>query len=193
MKILVVDDDFGTRLTLSTLLEHAGHQVESCDGGQTAWATLQREHFPLVVLDRLMPDLDGLELCRRIRAQARAPYTYVILATAMGGKGAYLEGMDAGADDYLTKPLDSDELRARIRVAERVLGLREELAYYRELVSICAYCKQIRDDRGEWVAVERYVKARTQTELSHGICPSCYRSHVVSELERFRARSSSST
>jgi len=188
MKILVVDDEAGPRMALGDLLTHAGHQVEGRDGGLAAWEALQHEYFPLVLLDRVMPDLDGLELCRRIRVQPRVRYTYVILATVVSGKEPYLRGMDAGADDYLTKPLDPDELLARIRVAERTLDLREELAYYRELVPICAYCKNIRDDHGEWIPVERYVEARTQASLTHGICPRCYHSRVAAELDRFRTR-----
>jgi phosphoserine phosphatase RsbU/P len=188
MKILVVDDEAGPRTALGDLLTHAGHQVERRDGGLAAWEALRHAYFPLVVLDRVMPDLDGLELCRRIRVQPRVRYTYVILATVVSGKEPYLRGMDAGADDYLTKPLDPDELLARIRVAERTLNLRDELAYYRELVPICAYCKNIRDDHGEWIPVERYVEARTRASLTHGICLRCYHSRVAAELDRFRTR-----
>jgi DNA-binding response OmpR family regulator len=192
MKVLVVDDDAGPGAVLAELLEHNGHQVEVRDGGVAAWEALQHDYFPLVFLDRRMPDLDGLELCRRIRARRHARYTYVILATVVGGKEPYLQGMDAGADDYLTKPLDPDELRARVRVAERVLGLRDELAYYRDLVTICAYCKNIRNELGEWIPVERYVEARTQAALSHGICPCCYHLRVAAELDRLRTRATDS-
>jgi len=187
MKILVVDDDPSTRLALGELLEHAGHEVVTAAGGHAAWAELERAHFPLVLLDRVMPGLDGIELCRRIRARRRARYTYVILVTMVGGKEPYLEGMSAGADDYFSKPFDPDELRARLRVAERMLDLQDELANLRGLLSICAYCKAIRDEQSAWVPVEQYLRERTATTFSHGICPHCYRSEVTPEIARFRA------
>ncbi|HWN92193.1 MAG TPA: response regulator transcription factor, partial [Verrucomicrobiae bacterium] len=118
MKILMVDDDASARMVLGELLEHAGHEVVTATGGHTAWAALQRDYFPLMLLDRVMPDLDGIELCRRIRARRQTRYTYVILVTMVGGKEPYLEGMNAGADDYFSKPFDPDELMARVRVAE---------------------------------------------------------------------------
>jgi DNA-binding response OmpR family regulator len=188
MKILMVDDDPAARMVLGELLEHAGHEVVTASGGHAAWAALQRGYFPLVLLDRLMPDLDGVELCRRIRARRQTKYTYVILVTMVGGKEPYLEGMDAGADDYFSKPFDPDELRARFRVAERVLDLQNELAHFRGLLPVCAYCKAIRDEHGAWVSVERYIQERTPISISHGICPPCYRSEVEPEIARHRDR-----
>ena len=187
MKILVVDDDPAARMALGELLEHAGHEVVAAAGGPAAWVALQNEYFPLILLDRVMPDLDGIELCRRIRARRQPRYTYVILVTNVGGKEPYLEGMNAGADDYFSKPFDPDELRARLRVAERVLNLQEELAHLRGLLSICAYCKAIRDEYDAWVPVERYIQERTPAFFSHGICPRCYGSEVRPEIARHRA------
>jgi sigma-B regulation protein RsbU (phosphoserine phosphatase) len=187
VKVLLVDDDPAARTALGELLEHAGHEVVTATGGQAAWAALQDEYFPLMLLDRVMPDLDGIELCRRIRARRQTRYTYVILVTMVGGKEPYLEGMNAGADDYFSKPFDPDELRARLRVAERVLTLQEELAHLRGLLSICAYCKAIRDEDDAWIPIERYIQERTPTSFSHGICPHCYRSEVRPEIARHRA------
>ncbi len=187
MKILLADDDAAARMALGELLEHAGHEVVTAAGGLAAWAVLQNEYFPLVLLDRVMPDLDGIELCRRIRARRQPRYTYVMLVTMVGGKEPYLEGMNAGADDYFSKPFDPDELRARLQVAERVLNLQEELAHLRGLLSICAYCKAIRDEHDAWVPVERYIQERTPAFFSHGICPRCYGSEVRPELARHRA------
>jgi DNA-binding response OmpR family regulator len=165
----MVDDDPSIRLALGELLEHAGHEVVTAAGGHEAWAELERAYFPLVLLDRVMPGLDGIELCRRIRARRQPRYTYVILVTMVGGKGPYLEGMDAGADDYFSKPVDPDELRARLRVAERMLHLQDELAKLRGLLAICAYCKSIRDEQSAWVPVEKYIRERSATTFSHGI------------------------
>ena len=187
MKILMVDDDAAARIVLGELLEHAGHEVVTATGGQAAWAALEDEYFALVFLDRVMPDLDGIELCRRIRARRQPRYTYVILVTMVGGREPYLQGMNAGADDYFSKPFDPEELRARLRVAERVLNLQEELTHLRGLLSICAYCKASRDEQGGWVPVEQYIRERTPTSFSHGICTHCYGSEVKPEIARYRA------
>jgi phosphoserine phosphatase RsbU/P len=187
MKLLMVDDDPSIRLALGELLDHAGHDVVTAAGGHEAWAELERTYFPLVLLDRVMPGLDGIELCRRIRARRQPRYTYVILVTMVGGKGPYLEGMDAGADDYFSKPVDPDELKARLRVAERMLDLQDELAKLRGLLAICAYCKSIRDEQSAWVPVEKYIRERSATTFSHGICPHCYNSEVTPEIARIRA------
>jgi DNA-binding response OmpR family regulator len=94
-----------------------------------------------------MPDIDGLELCRRLRAPNRKVYTYIILLTSMTGKNRYLEGLEAGADDFLTKPVDKDELAARLKVGERIIGLQKEMRQMQGLLSICMLCKKIREAR----------------------------------------------
>jgi signal transduction histidine kinase len=127
MRILIAEDDATSRVILAEIVAQLGHEVVTAVNGQEAWAIFHREHVPLVISDWMMPDLDGIELIRRIRAENRARYTYVILLTALGGKENYLEAMRAGADDFANKPLDSDQLHARLRVAERILGLQREL------------------------------------------------------------------
>jgi len=127
MRVLIAEDDTTSRVILGEILAQLGHDVVTAATGREAWAVFHREHVPLIISDWMMPDLDGLELCRRIRAENRARYTYVILLTALGGKDNYLEAMRAGADDFASKPLDADQLHARLRVAERILGLQREL------------------------------------------------------------------
>ena len=127
MRVLIAEDDTTSRLILQEILTQLGHDVVTAANGQEAWAIFNREHVPLVISDWMMPDLDGIELCRRIRAENRPRYTYIILLTALGGKENYLEAMRAGADDFAGKPLDADQLHARLRVAERILGLQREL------------------------------------------------------------------
>ena len=128
MKILVAEDDRDSRELLTWILQKLGYQVVAAENGKEAWEVFRRGRFRLVISDVLMPELDGLELCRRIRNHQQSKYTYVIIITALIGKKDYLEGMEAGADDFVTKPFDPDELRARLRVAERIISFQEQVA-----------------------------------------------------------------
>lgn len=186
MKILVADDESVSRLRVRRFLDKLGHEVvEACDGRQ-AWEQFQRQPLSLLIVDWMMPKLDGLELCRMIRMERRPRYTYIIMLTALDGKGSYLEGIGAGADDFITKPFDADELQARLGVAERILNLQAEVQQLRGLLRICSYCKRINDDDNGWVQIERYVARRTEASFTHGICPDCYTSHVLPELTALR-------
>jgi sigma-B regulation protein RsbU (phosphoserine phosphatase) len=173
MNLLVADDDPSTVLMMGTALRRQGHHVIEAADGEEAWAHLRRMPVDVVLSDWMMPRLDGITLCKQIRSLARERYLYVILLTSLSGKERFLEGMEAGADDFLRKPVDFEELGARLRVAERILGLTHQVAQLEGLLSICSYCKKIRDDSGVWVEVERYVGRRTELKFSHGICATC--------------------
>jgi DNA-binding response OmpR family regulator len=173
MKILVAEDDSVSCSVLATRLRKLGHVVSTAENGKEAWFTYARMRPRLVITDWMMPEVDGLELTRRIRAEQRPRYTYIIMLTAMGGKEGYLEGMQAGADDFLTKPVDADTLNARLRVAERLLGLQEQVTQMEDLLPICAYCKRIRDGREEWQNLEQYVGERTEASFQSELCPDC--------------------
>ncbi len=125
MKVLIAEDDRDSRELLAWILEKLGYQVVGTENGQQAWEAYRKGRFRLVISDLLMPEVDGLELCRRIRAAKQPKYTYIILLTALIGKKQYLEGMEAGADDFMTKPFDADELKARLGVANRIVALQE--------------------------------------------------------------------
>ena len=127
MKILIAEDDTSSRLLLSASLQKLGYDVTATQDGQEACEALQGGYFPVLITDWQMPRMDGLELCRYARAHHPAPYPYIILLTMLGGKTNYLEGMNAGADDFITKPFDEDQLAARLRAAARVLDLYETL------------------------------------------------------------------
>jgi DNA-binding response OmpR family regulator len=178
MKILLAEDDAASRQTLEAILAAQGHEVTSAETGLAAWNMWQVSAQRVVVADWLMPQMDGLELCRKIRAHAPAPYTYFIMETIRGGRGNFLEAMAAGVDDFITKPVIPDELVARLKVAERILGLRHELRTLEGLLAICSYCKRLRDEGGAWVPLERYLEGRSSAQLSHGICPDCYETQV---------------
>jgi len=184
MNLLLAEDDAVARMTLSAVLTGFGYEVTEAEHGGDAWTRLQLEHFPMVISDWQMPEIDGPELCRRLRARATDRYTYFLLVTATGGKQRYLEGMEAGADDFITKPIDIDELRARLKAAERILGLRQHVQQLEGLLPICAYCKRIRDASEQWESIERYVEARSEAQFSHGYCPECYEKYVRPQIEK---------
>ena len=168
MKILIVEDDFDARDMLKVLLELEGHEVVSTENGNEGWKVYQNDHFSVVISDWLMPETDGLELCRRIRASETTRYCYVMLLTALQGKSNYLQAMRAGTDDFVTKPFDPDELRARLLVAERIVGLQDRVKRLEGILPTCMYCKKIRDERSHWISIEQYISQRTEASFSHG-------------------------
>jgi diguanylate cyclase (GGDEF)-like protein len=127
VKILAVDDDAVSRVVLQAMVTSLGHECTLAANGREAWAMLQESPADVVITDRVMPDLDGLELCRLIREELDAGYTYVVLASGLDEPAQAREGMLAGADDYLFKPLNRDELQLRLIAAERVSALHRRL------------------------------------------------------------------
>lgn len=182
MNILFAEDDPVSRAKLTAVLNAAGHKTTVVENGEDAWGAWLLAEYRVVLSDWMMPELDGLELCRRIRAHKAHHYTYFIMLTGKTGKENYLAAMQAGTDDFVTKPVDPDELHARLHVAERILGLREELNALEGLLPICSYCKRIRNERGEWSQLEGYIEKRSAAEFSHGICPDCFTRHVEPQL-----------
>jgi two-component system, cell cycle response regulator len=133
VKVLIADDDQVSRRLLEATLRRWGHEVVSANDGQEAWEVLQADDAPkLAILDWMMPHLDGTTVCRLVRQKGGPSYTYLVLATSRDGKKDLLEGLEAGADDYLTKPIDLNELRACLRVGQRILDWQEQLMSARE-------------------------------------------------------------
>jgi phosphoserine phosphatase RsbU/P len=186
MRILIVEDDFDARDMLKVMLRLDGHDVVAASNGAEGWDAFRKERFSVVISDWLMPGSDGLELCRRIRSSETARYSYVILLTALHGKSKYLEAMDAGVDDFVSKPYDPDELRARLLVAERIVGLQDRVKRLEGVLPTCMYCKKIRDERNKWVHIEQFISQRTEASFSHGVCPDCYNEVVRPELDGTR-------
>jgi DNA-binding response OmpR family regulator len=199
VRILVADDDAVTRRLLRALLSKWGYQVSVCADGVAAWELLQATDAPpLAILDWNMPLLDGVEVCQRVRTLPPGRPIYVILLTAREREEDIVAGLDAGADDYVTKPFDRGELRARVnvglrvielqrRLVERVKELEEAMArvkYLRGLLPICAYCKKIRNDQNYWQQVESYITEHSEAQFSHSICPHCYEQFAKPALER---------
>ena len=188
MKILAVEDDAVSRAVLRKALHRLNHDVIEAADGEQAWEKLQTEPVRVVVSDWMMPRSDGLDLCRRIRAGRGKDYTYFILLTSRDAtEGNQRAAADAGVDDFLTKPLDLPELWTRLRVAERILGYTTQVRQLEELLPICSYCKKIRDDLNYWQQMEGYINERTGSEFSHSVCPDCYTSVIVPQLEEINA------
>ena len=118
MRVLFADDDVIARTLLAAVLADLGHDVTITDDGAKAWDAFQRDPAPLVVLDINMPELDGLEVCRRIRSHEAGRATFVLVVTARDGRDDLAKVLAAGADDYLTKPTSPENLRARLEIAE---------------------------------------------------------------------------
>jgi CheY-like chemotaxis protein len=202
VKVLIAEDDVVSRRMLEVYLHRWGYQVVVATDGAEAWRALQcSDPPPLAILDWMMPVMDGIEVCRRVRETHRASPTYVIILTARGGSDDIVRGFEAGTDDYITKPFNGDELRARVQVGARILELQANLAdrvkelegalagvrQLQGLLPICCYCKKIRDDQNYWQAVESYISNHTKAQFSHGVCPECFEKLVKPDLDKISA------
>jgi sigma-B regulation protein RsbU (phosphoserine phosphatase) len=145
MRVLIVEDDLATRLYLEGLLTKWGYHVTSVDDGERACEMLQQEDGPsLALLDWELPGMDGVEICRRVRSRVRGRPVYLVLLTGRAQRVDVVHGLEAGADDYLTKPFDHAELRSRLRVGERVLDMAGQLQErVAELVQALGRVKQL--------------------------------------------------
>jgi sigma-B regulation protein RsbU (phosphoserine phosphatase) len=197
-KVLIADDDAISARVLEGTLRQWGHDVVVTRDGLAAWDILRADDPPkIAILDWMMPELEGPEVCRRTRALARPVPTYLILLTAKGKSDDIVAGLGSGADDYVTKPFDRAELRSRIGVGERVVALQQGLAdrvsdleaalgqvkQLKGLLPICAYCMKVRNDQYYWQKVETYITAHSNARFSHGICPQCWHDVVEPELK----------
>jgi DNA-binding response OmpR family regulator len=183
MKILIAEDDGPSRKILQATLRQLGHDVICAADGQEAWQLFEQLPQRVIVSDWMMPGLDGMALCRRVRAHATPLYTYFIMLTAHSERERYEEAMAGGVDDFLAKPLSRAELAIRLRVAERILNYTAQIGELKRLLPICMYCKKIRDDQDYWHTVETYMHRHTGADFSHSICPGCYEHHVKPQLE----------
>jgi diguanylate cyclase (GGDEF)-like protein len=135
MKILIAEDQPVAALYLRRSLEKMGHQAEVAPDGEAAWRMIRDGDMPLLISDWMMPHLDGLELCRRIRSVRSGRYIYIILLTSLDRREDRVNGLRAGADDFLTKPPDPDELAVRLEIAGRILAVHDRLARQNALLA----------------------------------------------------------
>jgi len=201
MKLLVADDDPVTRRLLEGVLGTLGFDVVLAHDGVQALEVLGGDDPPpIAILDWMMPGMTGIEVCRKLRGRAPSGPTYVLIVTSRERTEDLVAALDAGADDYVTKPFQVEELRARVGVgfrvatlqrglADRVTELERALAHVtrlRGLLPICMHCKKIRNDQNYWTQVETYVSDHSGARFSHSICPECRAKHIEPELERIR-------
>jgi DNA-binding response OmpR family regulator len=183
MKILMVEDDPIASAVLQASLKSLGHEVRAIADGMAAWNFQATDPHRVVISDWMLPGLDGLELCRRIRAQ-RGEYTYFILLSNLTTSGENLDqAIAAGVDDFLSKPAKTAELRARLHVADRILGYATQVRQLQEILPICGYCRKIRDDQNYWSQVEDFLGREAGVNFSHGVCPDCYNRVLVPQLK----------
>ena len=198
-KVLVADDDRIARRMLEVILGEWDYEPVVVRDGLAAWEVLQQADGPrIALLDWLMPGMDGVEVCRRVRALPTRQPPYLILLTVRDSRRDVVSGLEGGADDYVIKPFDQAELRARLQTGLRILrlqhGLAEQLRKSEEalalvkqlqgLLPICSYCKKIRDDQNYWRQVEDYIAAHSEVRFSHGICPGCWEAAILPQLEK---------
>lgn len=179
-------------------MQNWGFEVVSAENGAAAVEILESPGAPAIaVLDWMMPLMDGVEVCQRVRRRVDRPYIYLLLLTAKSQKEEVAAGLDAGADDYVIKPFDPDELRARLKVGQRVVELEralekrvqdlqtalDDVKKLKSLLPICMYCKSVRDDQDYWRQIDEYIHTETGTDFSHGICPHCMEKINKGKLE----------
>jgi phosphoserine phosphatase RsbU/P len=188
MRILVADDEAVSRFALEDTLAEWGYDVTGADDGLTAWEILQRPDAPeLAILDWEMPGFSGPELCRKVRDLASVRSPYLMLLTHRSGTSNIVAGLKSGANDYLSKPFQEEELAARLDIAGKMMELQQRLAdrveelereraqvkTLRGLLPICGWCKKIHSDGDYWQRLEEYVGAHTEVSFTHSMCPAC--------------------
>ncbi len=199
LRILIAEDDPVSRKVLEATLLKWDHEVVVSADGDAAWQELQQPDAPrMLVLDWMMPGHDGTDLCRMLREREDGAKYYILLLTAKSQKDDIVAGLEAGADDYVTKPFHRDELQARVQSGVRILELQRQLSkrigeleqalaevkQLKGLLPICAYCKKIRDEGDYWQQVEQYLQSHSEAKMSHAICPDCYEK-VQKDMEGF--------
>ena len=197
--ILIAEDNDTSRKLLRVLLNAEGYTtVEACDGNEALDALLNTATPMVGLIDWEMPKMEGTEVCRQARLRPPAPPLYLLLLTARDARRDVVVGLQAGANDYVTKPFDQAELLARVKIGVQMVELQQALqAKVQELqeamnqvkllsgfLPICSYCKKIRDDQDYWQQVDAYISKRSEAKFSHGVCPECFKVHMQPQLKK---------
>ena len=201
MKVLIAEDDPISSRILQIRLTKWGYEVTKASNGIDALEQLASENGPkIAILNWMMPGIDGIEVCKRIRSLNSTGQPYIILITASATRENIVEGLNAGADDYLTTPFNDEELRARLHAGLRITQLQlaltqretdlefamSKVKQLQGLLPICTYCKTIRDDSAYWHQVQEYVSDHSHATFAPDICPNCYEVHLHTEIDSLR-------
>ena len=189
MKVLIAEDNLTFRKILKGNLTKWDYEVIVTEDGNAAWEILRQEDAPhLAILDWIMPGKEGIDICADLRKLNKSSFTYIILLTANDRKEDIIQGFDAGADDYIIKPFNANELRSRVSAGARIVKLEsalqenilelknaiDNIKKLEGIIPMCAWCKKIRDDSNYWMQVEDYISSHSDSQFTHGICPDCY-------------------
>jgi DNA-binding response OmpR family regulator len=200
MKLLIAEDDSDSSAMLRALIQEMGFDVIVASDGIAAFELLSMPDSPrLALLDLNMPDMDGLEVCRKLRKTTNSVAHYIIILTGQSGKEDVVAGLSAGANDYISKPFHVEELIARIKVGQRMVELQQTLSdrikelrkalaqvkTLQGLLPICSYCHKIRTDQEVWERIENYIIQRSDVKFSHGICPACLEKVLADVKKKF--------
>jgi phosphoserine phosphatase RsbU/P len=198
MRILIAEDERSSRKVLSSALSKWGYEVIEAADGNEAWEVLKRPDRPeLAIIDWMMPGMSGPELIVRARALEDGENLYLLLLTGMNKQADIVSGLKAGADDYITKPYNRDELRVRLEVGRRIVTLQgalrsrlielqgalDHIKTLQGIIPICMHCHKIRNDADSWDRVESYIEQHSDATFSHGLCPVCLDKYYPEEEE----------
>jgi len=188
MKVLIAEDDKISRRMLERTIGLWEYEIETAENGKEAWRMLQEKNSPkLVLLDWMMPEMTGIDVCQKLRADETDNPPYIILLTAKSSKDDIIKGFEAGADDFISKPFQKDELRSRLNAGRRVLELQQKLGEkiteleqaaehiqtLQGILPICMYCHKIRTDNEAWERIDMYIERHSEARFSHSLCPEC--------------------
>ncbi|MFA9454529.1 MAG: diguanylate cyclase [Candidatus Aminicenantaceae bacterium] len=180
-KILIAEDDLITAKIIERHLQEWGYGVFIEKNGEDAWETLEQENIQIAILDWMMPKMDGLQLCQKVRASRSDPYTYLILLTARASTADIVEGLNAGADDYITKPVEPAELRARLMTGIRIIELENKNKRLQIKLE-----KLAREDSLTGFLNKKNIHERLEEELSRGLREQQPISAVLLDIDRFK-------
>jgi len=202
MRVVIAEDDVTSRKMLELMLSKVGMEVISTDNGKDALYHLTQKDAPkIAILDWMMPEMNGITVCEAIKTMHLKNPPYIILLTTMDKKEDIILGLQAGANDYVTKPFNTGELTARLDVGRRVVELQTTLnkrvqelqdalshiATLQGIIPICMCCHKIRNDQESWQKIEHYIEAHSEAQFSHSVCPDCmtkYYSEALADNEQ---------
>lgn len=183
MKVLAIEDQPVAAMLLMSTLRSLGHEAELATDVKTAWERLTDGGYRVVVSDWRMPNMDGLDFCRMVRSRAGDYVYFILISSNRVTKENRQLALAAGVDDFLSKPVDPDELGMRLHVASRIIGLSSQVKQLEEFLPICSYCKKVRNDGQYWQKIEAYLNQRQGTRFTHSICPDCYEREMAPQLK----------